>query len=268
MTLVMAWRSAEMLTVCADTRIAGGDGPITDIGQKLFQVPVDVTPFGVNARSIPKLSVGFAFAGNTLMAQSCCAIASTCLSSLSVESASDEVSPSSIASFFAKSAEYVSHERRFLKPGTPARFEAMIFGWDVDQQEPYVYNVEVDEVEGVQAATCKRYEIAVGGMAYFGSGAPFIGNMFKALEQDDRPKTVAPHQMMEAAIAAFNLQSVGGSLQFATASRDGVRLRPFMRIDETGVAEISVLGCNIRRLLEADGPIPGAGAVVLPVDAD
>lgn len=257
-----------MLTVCADTRIAGGDGPITDIGQKLFQVPVDVTPFGVDARSIPKLSVGFAFAGNTLMAQSCCAIASTCLSSLSVKSASEEISPSSIASFFAKSAEYVSHERRFLKPGMPARFQAMIFGWDVDQQVPYIYNVEVDEFEGAQAATCERYEIAVGSMAYFGSGAPFIGSMFDALEQDGQPKTVAPHRMMEAAIAASNLQSVGGSLQFATASRDGVRLRPFMRVDETGMAEFSVLGCDIRRLMEAGGPIPGAGAVALPVKPD
>jgi len=268
MTLVMAWRSEDGLTVCADTRIADGDARVTDVGPKLFQVPVEVTPFGLNDEPVQHLTVGFAFSGNTLMAQSCCAIASTCLASLSAVSAEALVAPESIVHFFAKAAEYVSEERRFLTPASPPRFEAMIFGWDQVQLAPFIYHVEVADVDNKLVATVERKPLSVGGIAYFGSGAKFLGETLKKLDQKPPHKTISPHQLMEAAIASAQVKSVGGSLQFATASKSGVRLRSFMRVSRTGEADISILGCSIRKLWNPEGPIPGAGGIAVAIKDD
>lgn len=264
MTLVIAWRSEDMLTVCADTRIWNGESPITDAGQKIFQVPVEITPFGLDATPIQRPSVGFAFAGNTLMAQSCCAIASTCLASLAAESADVALTPDSIVSYFAKAAEYVLGERRFLTPGTSAAFQAIVFGWDEVEQSPFIYDVSTTDEDGRPVAVAVRAMLSIGGIGYFGSGSQFLSKALEELEEERPLGKVRPHRLMEAAIASAQIQSVGGSLQFATAARTGVRLRPFMRVADNGAAEITVLGCNVGRLMDVAAPFPGAGAVALP----
>lgn len=267
MTLVMAWRSEKMLTVCTDTRIESESKErLTDVGQKLFHVPIEMTPFGLDAEPIRKPSVGFAFAGNTLMAQSCCAIASTCLVSLSARE-DRGIAPAAIAHFFERSAEYVSRERAFLRPRTPSRFEAIVFGWDTSADAPFVYEIKVKPGEAGMEATSVRKDVPVGGLLYFGSGAGFIADALRDTEQDDSPRT-SVNQLMEAAIDASELRSVGGAMQFATASCEGVRLRPLMRVGPTGRAEFLVLGCDIRRLMEPEGMVPGAGAVALPTPHD
>lgn len=265
MTLVMAWRSEEMLTVCADTRISNGKSPITDAGQKIFQVSVDLTLDGVDDIPIRKLPVGYAFAGNTLMAQSCGAVASTCLSSLCASNADSEVSPSEIAGFFARSAEYVTKERYSVTGQTSDKFEIVVFGWDTIAAEPYVYHIEVDADQGLYKAACSPVDVTVNRIAYFGSGAPFLNRKFAEIEASAEPKAIRPRELLEAAIASSDLNSVGGSLQFATATKNGVRLRPIMRVSTSGMAEFEVLGCNMRRLMDASGLFPGAGAVAIEV---
>ena len=249
------------LTVCADTRIASGD-PLTDSGQKLFRVPVEVTLFGLEGRIVTFPSVGFAFAGNTLMAQSCCAIASTALSNLSAAEADEPISPEAIAEVFAKAAEYVSRERRFLSPQRLTGFQAIVFGWDTAAGEPFIFEIEIEEDDGALSASAERKYLAAGGLIYFGSGAKFVTEKIEELVAR-KAHGVHPYQLVQAAIADVSLRSVGGSMQFGTAGPDGVRLRPTMRVSTTGMAEISILGCDIHRLMGESGLFPGANAMTL-----
>jgi hypothetical protein len=266
LTLVIAWRTQLGLTVCADTRIEAGD-PLTDSGQKLFNVPVEVTLFGLEEKVVHFPSVGFAFAGNTLMAQSCCAIASTALSNLSAAEADQPISPEAIAEVFARSAEYVSLERRFLSPRRFAGFQAIVFGWDTVAGEPFIFGIEIEESDGALCASAERKHLTVGGLIYFGSGTKFVDEQIDELVAR-KAQGVPPYRLVQAAIADISLRSVGGSMQFGTAGPNGVRLRPTMRVSNTGMAEISILGCDIHRLMGNSGLFPGANAMTLTEGLD
>lgn len=259
MTIVMAWRTDTGIMVAADTRISNDKSTLTDVGQKIFQVPVSITPFGLDERSISKPPIGFAFAGNTLLAQSCCVIASTCLASLGAQTADCAPSPEDYSAYFASCAQYVCRERRFWTPNTVHRFESIVFGFDEQAGDAFLFELKTEVQDDEVHVASHRVDLKLGGLAYFGSGKEAVSERLDELEKTGG--RISPQDLLDEVVGSSSLPSVGGSLQFARATRDGVQLHPMMRVGPSGAATITVLGCDVARLAPIGDFFPGSAAV-------
>lgn len=267
MTLVVAYWTDDGLGVIADTRIWNEISTLLDSGQKIFEIPIIITPFGTVTEPIRKPSVGFAFAGNTLLAQAINGIASVYLQSLGCISVESGPSLIDIASFFARCSEYVLKQRRFNQPTLDWKFQGMVFGYCPIEREFQFFGLDVDTDErGVPLVQAKRTKVKRGGLIHFGSGSQALEELLDQLANSDDPLTVTPAELMHAIINSSNEPSVGGSIQFATATKDGVQLRPMATVEQQRMS-VSVLGCDAYQLGSVGDYVIGAGAIVVLSEA-
>lgn len=262
MTLVMIWRSDKGISAAADTRISDGLSTITDAGPKLFQIPVAAVPFGVSPSTPQQFGdVGFAFAGNTLSAQSTAAMAATCLQNLSGPEPAHAPSLSDIADFVCRCAEVVVRSREFSRPNDKSRFEAAVFGYCNTQGRMAAYVLEfTTNSDGLAVATASEFDLSTQVLA-LGNGIGRVQELIGELVAANA-LPVHPTSLIAKVIDDPSQDAVGGSLQFAMANEDGVRLVPAARLVGPHEMDFTVLGFSIRCLGGVGGMYPIANAHV------
>jgi hypothetical protein len=130
MTLIVCWSNQDILYCLGDTRISQSAETVTDTGTKIFLVPIKTHVYNDSTvTSTSHHTLGFAFAGSTLLASNTHAIASTCTQLL--HNSEDKCIPSllSIARIYAKVGEYVTKDANSRKHRHFLNFQALIFGF-------------------------------------------------------------------------------------------------------------------------------------------
>ena len=255
MTLVMLWRSDKGISVAADTRISDGRSPITDAGPKLFQIPIGVMPFGLDAKIQRFADVGFAFAGNTLSAQSTVSMASTCLQNLVGPEPIVSPSLAEISDYVCRCAEYIVRSREFTRPNDSSRFEAAIFGYCKRDERFAAYVLEFESDENA-LATARLIEFDLTTQVLLlGSGSQKVRKLLD-LQMAKKAIPVHPTSLLAAIIDDPEEQSVGGNFQYAMGDENGVRLAPAAALVGPHQFEFRVLGCRIMELGDIAGMYP------------
>jgi hypothetical protein len=258
----MIWRSGTSISAAADTRVSDDVSTITDAGPKLFQIPVAAIPFGMSPPPPQQFGdVGFAFAGNTLSAQSTAIMAATCLQNLSGPEPLQAPSLSDIAGFVCRCAEAVVRPREFSRPRAKSRFEAALFGYCRKQGRMEVYLLEfATNDEGLAVATATEFDLSTQVLA-LGNG---VGRVQELIDELVAAKAIPVHptSLIAKVIDDPSQPGVGGSLQFAIANENGVRLVPAARWIGADELEFTVLGYSVRHLGSVGGMFPAANAHV------
>lgn len=255
MTLVMLWRSNKGISVAADTRISDGKSPITDAGPKLFQIPIVAMPFGLDAKTQRFADVGFAFAGNTLSAQSTVSMASTCLQNLVGPEPIVAPSLAEISDYVCRCAEYIVRSREFARPRDSSRFEAAVFGYCKREERfaAYVLEFESDE-NGLATARSTEFDLTTQ-VLLLGSGSAKVRNLLD-LQVSKKAIPVHPTSLLAAIIDDPEEPSVGGNFQYAMGDESGVRLAPAAVLVRPHQVEFSVLGCRMTEFGDIAGMYP------------
>jgi hypothetical protein len=253
-TLVVCWREADSITVAADTRISqvapgGGALPYTDGGPKIFTVPMVVHQNVLGKpqrRSLPNF--GFAFAGSSLIAQSVHALASICLQNLSGALTGDGPSLRQVADLYMRCSVQYTKEMLSWRPHQYPALEAFIFGYCPNLKDYLVYHLRTTVDDGVVNLRHDGHYVEEGSAFHIGSGVSEFIRVFE--EHKERREPLTPFENFELVITGRKVPSVGGSRQYASASRDGVELRPAL-IPVEGDAfscRIEALGCDLSEL--------------------
>jgi len=241
LTLVMLWRSDKGISVAADTRISDGRSPITDAGPKLFQIPIAAMPFGLEAKIQRFADVGFAFAGNTLTAQSTVSMASTCLQNLVGPEPIAAPSVAQISDYVCRCAEYIVRSREFARPSDSSRFEAAVFGYCEREERFSAFVLEFkSDQSGLATARSTEFDLTTQ-VLLLGSGSQKVQNLLD-LQVVKKAIPVHPTSLLAAIIDDPEEPSVGGNIQYAMCDESGVRLAPAAVLVEPGRLEFSVLG--------------------------
>lgn len=247
MTLVVCWRTGDGLTVAADTKISGdGDATLTEGGPKIFQVGIAAyQKIGGQTRKRIYPSMGYAYAGSSLIAQSVLAMATTCLQNLSGDVGKAGPSLLNVADLFMKCAVQYTKEMLFWRPGQYPGFEAFIFGYCPNLKDFLVYHLRTTAEDGLVNIRHDGYYVEHGKCFHIGSGVSEFVKLYN--EYKSRGEPLSPFENFELVLTGKRVRSVGGSRQYASASRRGVELLPaFIPVEgETYSGRIEVLGCDV-----------------------
>jgi hypothetical protein len=239
------------MVVAADTRISdpsptGGALPYTDGGPKIFTVPVAVHN-NVNglSRKVTFPSFGFAYAGSSLIAQSVHALASTCLQNLSGELADQGPSLKDVADLYLRCATRYTKEMLGWKPSHYPAFEAFIFGRCPKLADYLVYHLRTTVDDGVVNLRHDGHYVEEGSALHIGYGVPEYRRIFD--EYKARGEPLSAFENFELVLTGRKVPSVGGSRQYASASRSGVELRPaLIPVEGEGFScRLEVLGVDL-----------------------
>lgn len=249
MTLILAWRTNAGLCVLADTRISGGGEIQTDAGPKIFLTPIVINQWvdgQFETEKANRPTLGFAFAGSTLSAQSTHAIAVTCLQNLVARQPGEHPTVEDVAAFYARCGAQLVDERRSHRAVSGYEFAGVIFGRSALDETCEIFEVSVRI--GQDGKAIGEYEKVVldqtAPLYLLGSGQRAgLDLVNEALARGD---LVQPGEILRKMVASPDLVDVGGHLQLAVSARDGVSLRPILR----GGLNVSfkVLGLDIATL--------------------
>ena len=249
MTLILAWRTDQGLCVLADTRISGGGQVQTDAGPKILLAPVVLNHWvdgQLETDKTPLPTLGFAFAGSTLSAQSTHAVAVTCLQNLVARGPGERPSVGDVAAFYARCGAQVVNERRSHQAVSGQEFAAVIFGRSAVGGACEIFEVAI-RIDPAGNAVGEHEEIILdhaSPLYLLGSGQR--AGLALVNEVVARGERVQPGEILRRLMADPDLSDVGGHLQLALSARDGVALRPILR----GGASVSfkVLGLDLGAL--------------------
>jgi hypothetical protein len=127
------------LTVIADTLFGKGGRTGSEVGPKIFLVPVAISDLEEEVR-IPLPAMGFAFAGNVISGQFTHAMASTCLQNLAGWVSSGKPDVEDVARFYATCAVRIYEERRRHFAGDGYGFDGIVFGFSERRGHPAVFH--------------------------------------------------------------------------------------------------------------------------------
>ncbi len=222
MTIVVYWRTGNILQVVADTRISGPGHVYTDAGPKVLLLNIQSRAAGKDERDIRYRTYGFAYAGSSLAALSAYAVVSNCLANLVRHG--DSVFPSvfTVARWIEEAANrYIAESK---PPAPPLLFEGVVFGACGVEKSRVAVAIEPRLVDGVWRAQSERAPIAhpdVIGM--LGQSARFVErlNQWHAAGKD-----FDPHGVIDEMIADPNEPTVGGTRQLAISAGWDVEVVP------------------------------------------
>ncbi|MEA9753077.1 hypothetical protein VDG03_19085 [Xanthomonas campestris pv. raphani] len=268
MTLLMIWRDESGISVAADSRISNENSTLTDIGQKIFSIPVFVTPFGVsmsnsgNGRYFP--NIGLAFVGNTLLAQATAALVATLLSSLAAENADEGPITEDVAELVKRCLNHVVNEQMFWRSIKPA-VEIVLFGISSDAHDFNVYDIYFEMLDGKYESKMEAVSLKAGGISFLGSGSD---SLIRRLEEKSSVpgSVVHPLNLLREIISEGDEKSVGGGIQFARLSSSGFKIHPVMEVNRSGLAELSVLGVPASKIGLIGKFVSFQNAVAIEVD--
>jgi hypothetical protein len=262
MTLVACWSNGGSLVCVADSRIsAASGGTITETGAKLFTVPIHTqkTEKGLSMESSYH-TLGFAFAGSTLVAGNTHAIASNLTQQLNRTGESGLPALTAIAEIYAKVCEYVTKDvNSRVNPvkRTDSFVQAFLFGYCPKERKLKLATL-YPELTPTTFRVLVEIQDPEPGLSYsIGSGATAFSAAMKAVTK------MAPMDVVRLIIESGQVADVGGYLQMATASSQGVRLHQIAAQHPTNpdLGQITFLGFDLAELGEIDGFSVGFDAI-------
>lgn len=244
MTLVLAWKTIEGITVIADTRFGGGS-TMSEAGPKIFSVPITLNKWRdgyveTEKRRLPHM--GYAFAGNTFAGQTTHALATTCLGNLVTYEFDNGPTVSEVADFYARCSKLVVDERRRWIRTDAHCFEFLVFGRShpEEQGQAFVGEVHVD-AEGKAACKIEEIDFSVYGLYLLGDGEAKVRETIEAAQ--GTTSVIRPGELLQELIDDPDFPTIDGNQQFAVATPSGVEIRPVMRVTfEETPAELKRLG--------------------------
>lgn len=263
MTLLLLWAHEDEITVLADTLFGTASETGSEVGPKIFLVPIIVSDLR-DDRRISLKNMGFAFAGNTLSGQFTHALASTCLQNLAAPTTDRKPNVAEVAAFYASCAIRIVEERRRHRALDGYGFDGVVFGHCeyASCSKAYLFSVSVD-ADGSCVAPLTEIALEEEIPYPIGSGAPAARDMLARHRR--RRIAVDPYTFMDWIIANDEVPTVGGEVQAATSSSQGVELRPVMRFykpEDGGMdADFAIMGINIKRL----GMVAGYASIGSPL---
>lgn len=258
------------LTVIADTLFGEGGRTGSEVGPKIFLVPVAISDFE-DAVRIPLPAMGFAFAGNVVSGQFTHAMASTCLQNLAGRIASGRPDVEDVAKFYAACAIRIYEERRRHFAGDGYGFDGIVFGFSEKRGHPSVFHFAAGvSPDGSCVAPVTELEIEEGIPFAVGSGAEAA--RVRIADLRSRSIEINPFALMDAIIADVSVPSVGGEFQVASADASGVELRPVMIFGANADGELrpgfSIMGIDMQLLGMVAGYVPVGTPVMTQTPTD
>jgi hypothetical protein len=237
MTLVLAWKTVEGITVIADTRFGGGQ-TVSEAGPKIFSVPITLNKWRdgcveTEKRRLPHM--GFAFAGNTFAGQTAHSLATTCLGNLVTYEFDDGPTVTEVADFYGRCSKLVVEERRRWIATDAHCFEFMVFGRSEPrgQDQAFVGEVYVD-AEGKAGCKIEEIDFSIYGLYLLGDGEAKVREIVEAAR--GAPTVIRPGELLQQLIDDSNFPTIKGNQQLAVVTSSGVEIRPVMRVTLEAVA--------------------------------
>lgn len=259
MTLVLVTSDETgNLSIVADTLFGEAGRTGSEIGPKIFLVPICISDFDEGMKvALPHM--GFAFAGNVLSGQFTQALANTCLQNLAAPTTDIKPDVQDVASFYATCAVRIHEERRRHLAIDTYGFDGLIFGYSQRTGSCKAYHFKsCIAADGTCIAPIEEVVLEAGIPFAIGSGARAAKAKIEKLRSCRIE--INPFSLMYAIINDVEVPSVGGEFQAATASETGVEFCPtmlFVPLKSGGLdADFSVMGINIDRLGMVAGYIP------------
>lgn len=183
MTLILAWKAIEGISVVADTRF-GGSSTMSEAGPKIFSVPITLNRWREGRVETEKHRLphmGFAFAGNTFAGQTTHSLATTCLGNLVTYEFDNGPTVNEVADFYAKCSKLVVDERRRWIATDAHCFEFLVFGRSgpEEQDQAFVGEVYVD-AEGKAACKIEEIDFSIYGLYLLGDGGAKVREIVEA----------------------------------------------------------------------------------------
>lgn len=246
MTLVMALPRNGQLTVVADTRLTGKGKSGVELAPKIYPVPITLySPKLAEPRRCPPM--GFAYAGHTAAGQMTHSLASAGLQALRSEDLPECPSLRDVADYFTRCAVRVAKEIRSHYPNDDSTFEAFVFGWESGRYA--VYSFETRWRDGEPIADLDKVDFSRFSGYAIGKGHRIAQRYFDA--QRDARREASLFDALQAVIDDESEPTVGGNIQAATATANGVELKVVLWAVDAETARGGFMGTNVAEL----GPI-------------
>ncbi|MER9211633.1 hypothetical protein NKI54_06120 [Mesorhizobium sp. M0663] len=260
MTLVVLFGTGGGIMCAADTRLTSSESreTITEHGVKLAVVPVRWTinePGLEEAKSTSFYSLGFAFAGSTLLAGNTHAIASTCAQVLFT--GNPNVAPSSdlIAQIYARSGEHVTKDvNSRLHPGSRTLFEGFLFGYCPVKQAFRNHRITPVEENGAFSMKVESFDVLDGTLFAIGSGTNEFTRLYEE-RQAAGDRVINVLYILQHIMNSGSVRDVGGYPQIAIADKSGVQLKPVLTQDPENLdqAILTINGFDISKISSDEG---------------
>lgn len=265
MTIVLAWERPNFGDICAiaDSRVSDAEGPILNSAPKLFPLEINVH---VEAKRKPRIafrhSVGFAYAGSSIVAQSVYAFASASLKDLFLKRGGSVPSLKNIAEAVGDIAEkYVEEVWGKYYPDNRGRAEFFIFGYCKRSNKLQIFKITPVVVPKF---SIKVEEAPLGGprlLCCLGDKTAISEFQRKQVELQNVPY----QEVLQSLLAEDRINCIGGGVQTIIAGRSGARVLPTLVPTGDKTADLMFLNLHLDRLrpvgdctigTEAIGPWP------------
>jgi len=236
MTLIACWSEPAGLKCASDSRLTRNDESVlTEAGGKLFTIPVKCKYLVEEGKWGNDFSytLGFAFAGSTLLANNTHALASTLTQQLTSKETGDVPSAKTVANIYCFVAEYVIKDRN-MREHTAGRlyFEALIFGYCPVEKTFVCHCIKheiTDNSFSMKVESWHEKGPFMGTIGDSSARANFITKVYRKNAAGNHPD---PLHTFRDVIEDENISTVGGAVQVAISEKDGTSIYPLLTADE------------------------------------
>lgn len=251
-TLILITSVQGELHVLADTEFGQGSSTGSQVGPKVFVVPIQAIDLdGGNKRTFPNM--GFAFAGNALTGQFTHALASTCLQNLVGATTDVEIQVRDVADVYANAAKQILIEFWRHKGLSGYGFDSVVFG-RASSGPTNAFRVKVSVNHEGANSVVEKLSFEEARIHAIGSGVSAARARIERIIQDNLP--LRPIEIMDSVIGDPEVPSVSGTVQLAVTTKTGVELRPVLRHKSDRAGEFTLMGVNILTLGMAGPYVP------------
>lgn len=256
MTAICIWRNDEIagypgLWVTADSRVTAQQHTVlVEDAAKVLSLPIvcrSPGPDGFFTNIYHSHTVGYSFAGSTLMGQNAYLALVPLLSNL--------ISPQKYVPSLSDVASYIhgylrkSFDDYKSRVGPGAMFEAAVFGVCAQTGSLSIYHLRPELIDGEYVLSSSAHNsLQDGEFVYLGDERKKVCDAIAAArvepDQPGRPKSRLPKYIIQDFIDDPRHETIGGDIQLAVADRSG--FRPFLlckpRVEGQPQAYFSYLG--------------------------
>jgi hypothetical protein len=190
-TLIVCWQRDRRINCLADARLTLGQRwERADVGSKVAVVPLMVWAMSeTNYAPAQTHSVGFAYAGSSLIAANTHLKASSICQMLRAEGHPKLPSLEAVAHLFAKVAESITRDVRATQPKAAA--EMAVFGICPGTDEPRIFHIDPRDQDGLFAMDVSEFHSVAGSALVFGSGSKLFEKVGLELYEGGTPRGAA-----------------------------------------------------------------------------
>lgn len=265
MTLVLAWKMRKTVVVIADSHFTSAQGTASEIGPKIFVVPISLTGL-VADTTIPLPHMGFAFAGDSASGQFTHAMATACLSHLCGPVIGERPTVLDVANFYASCATRLVQERRRHLAVDRYTFDGIIFGQRYttgnasNDAEACHFSVTID-ADGQCVSTVTAIDFEAEPVFAIGKGAPRARELLHSISRQSPAKAAVT--IMDQIIDGLEEASVGGCVQGAVATGKGAEIRAVLRHGDRIGEYYGIMGLSELKMGIAAGYVPVGSPLML-----